>query len=1007
MKLSEICVKRPVLSSVFSLILIILGLVTWRQLTLTQYPLVDQPIISVTTTYSGASPEIIETQVTRVMENALAGIEGIDFMESSSEPETSKITIHFKASRNIEEAANDVRDRIGRLTLPPETDRPTVSKTDADAMPIIFLALSSSTVPVSELADYVTRFLQHQFEAISGVASVQVNGGGTYQMHIYLDPIRMAGYGVTPADVANAIKKQNLEKPGGRLVSKDKEFLVVTQGKLTTPEQFNNLVIYEKEGHLVRLRDIGYANLNAKEDRAKSSFNREPTVGIGIVKQSIANPITISQQLQELLVEIRKNLPTDTRIDIAYDRTVFIERSIDQVYKTLWEATFLVVLVIFLFLGSMRASLVPLVTIPVSLIGAFTIIYLLGFSINTLTLLAMVLAIGLVVDDAIVVLENIHRYIEKGVPPYKAAIQGVTEISFAVIAMTITLAAVYAPIALSSGMTGKLFTEFALTLAGAVIISGFVALTLSPMMCSKLLKPDRSAFAHKTEAFQTRVENAYIKSLQFAITWRKQTIAIGVFIALAGAALAVFMPSELVPQEDQGAIYASVSTPVGATMEFMDRYIPQMEEIIQKVPEVVGLYSLVMLPSAYARVLLKPWEERSRSSQEIANNLRMQLSKITGINVMVSNPKSLGGNGGGEGGSVKFVIQTSRTFDELRDIKDRFIMALLRKGGLLNIQDTLSLDGQDFSVKIDRDRAASLNVDAEMISTTVDALISGRRISQFKRDGKEYDVRIELEDKNRRSPGDIDNIFVRTEKTNIMVPLSDLVTVKSRPSAIQLGHFNQMRAVSMSGDLAPNVKLGQVIKDIEEVSAEFLPKGMKIDYAGETRRFIQESKNLIMIFGLALAFIYLVMAAQFESFVDPFIIMLSVPLSITGGLFLLVLTGGSLNLFSQIGLVTLIGLITKHGILIVDFANKLREEGKNAVDSILEGCRLRLRPILMTTLAMVLGAIPLALASGAGSESRQQIGWVIVGGMSLGTLFTLYIVPCVYTYLSRARKKES
>lgn len=1004
MQLSEICVKRPVLATVFSLVLIILGIVTWQQLELSQYPQVDQPAISVTTTYSGASPEIMESQVTRVMENAFAGIEGIDFMESSSEPETSKVNIYFKASRDIEGAANDVRDRLGRLNLPPETDRPTVSKADADAMPIIFLALSSRTTSVSDLNDYATRFLQNQFEAITGVASVQINGGGAYQMHIYLDPMRMAAYGVTPADVSQAIKRQNLEKPGGRLVSEDKEFLVVTHARLSTAEQFNNLVVYEKDGHLVRIRDIGRAEMSAKEDRVRSRFNGQPTVGIGIVKQSIANPITIARQLEGLLGEIRKNLPTDTTIDIAYDRTVFIDRSIGQVYDTLWEATLLVVFVIFLFLGSVRASLIPLVTIPVSLIGVFTIIYLLGFSINTLTLLAMVLAIGLVVDDAIVVLENIHRHMERGMEPVEASIKGVKEISFAVIAMTLTLAAVYAPIALSSGMTGKLFTEFALTLAGAVIISGFIALTLSPMMCSKLLTSHQGKLAQRVEHYNKIVEDAYIRTLEFALQYRKATIAIGIGIALLGGVIGKFMPSELLPQEDSSVIYTPMSTPVGATMEYIDRYVHQMEDIVRQTPETTGIYTLINVPSAYGRLVLKPWEERARTAHEIANDLRIRLSAITGITVMVNNPRSLGGMGGGDGGSVKFVIQTTRTFAELKDIKERFTMALLKRRGLLNVQDTLSLDGQDYSVEIDRDRAAAVNVSTDIIGESVDTLISGRRISQFKRDAKEYDVRVSLEDKNRRNPTDIDNIYVRTDKTNMMVPLADLVTIKAHTSAMQLSHFNQMRSVSLSGDLAPGANLGQVVADIEAVAAEVLPKGMKIDYAGETRRFIQESKSLLLIFGLALGFIYLVMAAQFESFVDPLIIMFSVPLSITGGLFLLTLAGGSFNLFSQIGLVTLIGLITKHGILIVDFANARRDEGKSALDSVVEGARLRLRPILMTTLAMVLGAIPLALATGAGAESRQQIGLVIVGGMSFGTVFTLYIVPCVYTFLSRRRR---
>jgi multidrug efflux pump len=1011
MRLSEICVKRPVLSTVLSLILVILGLVTWKQLQLAQYPQIDQPVVSVTVEYRGASPDIIETQITKLLEQTFAGIEGVDFMESTSEGDQSKVNIYFKSSRDIDGAANDVRDRLGTIQLPPETAKPTVSKTDADSAPIIYLSFSSQTTPTSDLYDYADRFLKHDLEAIAGVASVQVSGGGESVMRVFLDPIRMAAYNVTAADVVSVIKRQNLDKPGGRLTSNDKEFSVSTEGKLTSPDQFEKLVIYEKEGYLVRLKDIGRAELSAKEDRAKSRFNGKPTVGIGIVKQSVANPITISKGLHEKLTELRKNLPTDTYIDVAFDRTIFIERSIDQVYSTIWEATILVVFVIFIFLGSLRASLVPLVTIPVSLIGAFIVVYMLGFTINTLTLLAMVLAIGLVVDDAIVVLENIHRYIEKGMKPFQAAIKGVTEISFAVVAMTLTLAAVYAPIALSSGMTGKLFTEFALTLAGAVIISGFIALTLSPMMCSLLLTHHQSKFVLWLEGYHKKIEDAYTSSLKIALLFRKQTILAGVAVALLGAVIGKFMPSELLPPEDQSVIYAStINAPVGATLDYIDRYVLQMEDIVKKVPELTDYFTLINLPTANARLVLKPWEERKRSAQQIADDLRFKLNPITGLSIMVNNPRSLGGAGGKEGGSASFVIQTSRTFEELNEIKERFTMALQKRKGVLNIQNNLVLDGQDYVVEIDRDRASALNVDVGTIGDTVEALVKGGRVSQFRRDGKEYDVRVQLEEHDRRNPSDLDNIFVRSERTNnnrnapVMVPLSDMVTVKSRTAPLQLSHFNQQRAVTMTGELAPNANLGDVVKDIEEVAAEILPKGMKIDFAGETRRYIQESKSLIVIFGLALAFIYLVMAAQFESFVDPLIIMFSVPLSITGGLFLLVLAGGTFNLFSQIGFVTLIGLITKHGILIVDFANARREDGEDPFKAVLEASRQRLRPILMTTMAMVLGAIPLAIASGAGAESRQQIGLVIVGGMSFGTLFTLYVVPCVYTYLSRKRK---
>lgn len=1012
MKLTEVCVKKPVLSIVLSLILVIVGLVTWAQLPLRQYPQIEQPIISVSTSFSGASPEIVESQVTRPLENAFAGLEGIDFIESSSENEMSKINLYFRSNRPLDAATNDVRDRLARTQsqLPHEADAPTISKTDADATPIIYLAVSSDRAETQEISDYVTRYLQHQFEAVSGVASVQVTGGGTIEMHVYLDPIRMAGFGITANDVATALKKQNVEKPAGRLISQDREYLVSTTARLSTPRQFEDLVIFERNKYLVRIKDVGRVEMKAKEYRYRARFNGRSAVSVGIIKQSVANPLAISEQINRLLVNVRDNLPPGMSIDIASDRTVFIDRSIKQVYQALIEATVLVIFVILIFLGSVRASFIPLVTIPVSLIAAFSLIYLLNFSVNTLTLLAMVLAIGLVVDDAIVMLENIYRYIEKGMPPLKAALTGSREVSFAVVAMTLTLAAVYAPIALSPGMTGKLFTEFALTLAGAVVISGFVALTLSPMMCARLLKPHnkskkpgKKAFVQYIDEVYARIEATYVKNLRLALSKKVHTLVMGGLVAGLGLVVGLLLKTELSPEEDQGIIYGRYNAPQAATLEFTDRYALQLEQIIAKIPEINANFTSIIAPSITTRHVMLPWEKRSRTSRQIIDELEPQLAQIIGISGWLQSPKSLGG---GDGSSVAFVIQTPRTYEELKDIKDKVVQELQARRVLTNIQSTLELDGQDFVIDIDRDRAASLGIDIAAISETVDILVSGRRFTRFKRDGKEYDVRVEVDESMRRSPQDIENIFMRVENTRRdspqeMIPLSDLVNIRSRSAPIQLAHFNQMRSVSISGNLPSDIRLGEIVTSIKQIAKDTLPEGMKIDFSGETRRFVQEMNSIYLIFGLALAFIYLVMAAQFESFIDPFIIMLSVPLSMTGGLIVLWFAGGSFNLFSQIGLVTLIGLITKHGILIVDFANTLVEEGKTKIDAIVEASRLRLRPILMTTFAMVLGSVPLAIATGAGAELRQQIGWVIVGGMSFGTLFTLFVVPTVYIYLAR------
>lgn len=1022
MKIAEICIRRPVLATVMSLVIILLGVVTWWQLPLRQYPEMETPVISITTSLSGASPEIIEAQITKPLENVFAGMQGVDFMVSSSEIEQSKLKLIFRSDRPIDSAAADVRDRLSRAraVLPQEVEEPTISKADADAMPIIFLALSSDRLAPRELADYATRFIENELESMPGVSHVEVSGGGTYEMHIFLDPIKLAAFKLTTPDVMQILRRQNIEKPGGRLISDEREFLVTTTARLSTPEQFEDIVLMERDGYQVRIKDVGSAKVDAKDIHNKVWFNGKTAVGVSLYKQSTANPLEIAKHLKKKLIDIRDRLPKDMKLDVASDRTIFIERSIDQVYQTIIEATILVVLVIWGFLGSLRASIIPLVTIPVSLIGTFTLIYMLGFSINTLTLLAMVLAIGLVVDDAIVMLENIYRYIEEGMKPIPAAFKGSQEISFAVIAMTLTLAAVYAPIALSTGITGKIFTEFALTLAGSVMISGFIALTLSPMMCSKLLLSHDDAHHGKftkkwmelVEHFYQKAEVFYEKGLDLSIRKRLIVVSIGLVVALGGYGLGAFvLKSELAPKEDQSAIFGFINGPQGATMDFMDRYVRQVDEIIATVPEADSRYLQITVPTGWIRMGLVPWEERKPSSHEIIEKLRFDLEKITGITARIYNPRSIAG--GGDGSSVQIVIQSSKSHEELREITSRFIQVLHRYPGLINIESDSGIDSQDFVIDVDRKRAASVSVDVASIAESVDALVAGRKATKFRLEDKEYDVRVELEDRLRRGPKDLESIFVRGENRSdnkaereVMIPLSDLVTIKGRSAPIQLNHFNQLRSITISAELKPGYTLGEAVDALREIGKRVLPENARMDFAGETRQFIQESNSIFLIFGLALAFIYLVMAAQFESFIDPFIIMLSVPLSITGGLLALALAPtGTLNLFSQIGLVTLIGLITKHGILIVDFANKLREEGHDMRNAVIQASKLRLRPILMTTFAMVLGAIPLAFASGAGAEGRTQIGLVVVGGMSLGTLFTLFVVPAVYTYLSRTRKK--
>ncbi len=1021
---TEIFIRRPVLATVMSIIILMVGLVSWRDLNVRQFPEVDKPLISVTTSMEGASPQIIESTVTQPLEKILGGLEGLDYMTSRSDPENSIIKLNFKIDRDLDAAASDVRDRLARAKdqLPEEAADPLIKKADADASPIIFLALYSPRKTVAELGDYAHRFLESDVETIKGVASVDIWGGGELEMHLVLDPVRLNAYKITATDVASALKRNNVKKPAGRIESDEREFMVTISNKLNSVKQFNEMVISERDGAVVRLKDVGFAEVNSDDKKFASRFNDYNAVSIGLIKQSIANPLTVKEGLEEKLKTVRNRLPKDVYIDISYDKTVFIQRSIDQVYQTIFEAIILVTLVVFFFLRSMRASIIPLVTIPVSLIGAFALMSVFGFSINILTLLAMVLAIGLVVDDAIVVLENIYKHIEHGDSPFRAAINGTREISFAVIAMTLTLAAVYAPVALSSGMTGRLFTEFALTLAGAVIISGFVALTLSPVMCSLLLKghekpkSDASTIAKWQDKFSTTVggwldwlDTFYGKLLKKTLAHRTWTLGVcGGLTAVSILAAIYGLPRELTPSEDQGVIYVSAQAPNNANLKAIDRYFIQADKVIGQFPELVKRMSIsqVQEPS-YSYNTMLPWEERTRSCPDVKNELQPLLDKITGLtfNSTCLSRSIIGGSKY----DLEYVLETTKSNEELVKWASQIYQLLEQHPGVRVDNWDVYKPNRDYIVEIEADRAAILGIDADTIAQTLDTLIGGRRSTFFERENKKYPVRVWVGEQFRKSPDDILSMYVRGAKDGkeTLVPLSDVIKINQVETQPSINHFDGLRAVTFYAFINEGYGLGQVLDQLNEVSKQILPDGFLTTVSGQTSDYLQESNTLILIFGLAFAFIFLVMAAQFESFVDPFIIILTVPLSLAGAVITLWLVPtGSLNIYSQIGLVTLIGLITKHGILIVEFANQLRDQGRSLNEAIVEASRLRLRPILMTTFAMVLGAVPLALATGAGAETRQQIGWVIVGGMTVGTLFTLFLVPAVYTYLSRARKSK-
>lgn len=1026
MKLSEICIRRPVLSIVMTLLMVIIGGVSYTYLQLRQFPQVERPIISVTTTYEGASPKIIESRVTKPLESTLAGIEGVEFITSVSESENSRINLNFKPDRDIDAAASDVREKIGRvrMRLPEGARDSLIKKSDADAAAIIYLALYSDNqeVGTAELYDYAHHYLENEFESIGGVAAIELFGSNGHVVHIWLNPVKMAAYNVTTHEISAALRQQNVHIPAGRLVGDTRELMVTTAASLKSIKEFKNVILHREKDYLVKLEDVARVEFSPADERSLARFNGKPAISIGLIKKSIANPLQIAQELKELLPTVKRNLPKDFKLEIAYDKTIFIDQSLKEVYKTFFEATGFVLLIILIFLWSFRASLIPLITIPICIVSTFTLLYMFGFSLNTLTLLAIVLAIGLVVDDAIVMMENIYRYIdEEGLSPLEAAFKGSKEISFAIIAMTLTLAAVYAPIALSQGIIGKMFTEFALTLAGSVLISGFVALTLSPMMCAYLLKPHKMPEGQKKrkikvllevnrfDPYYQKLENAYAFLLRKLMSIKGMIIGAAIVFSVAGGIIgAKFLPSELTPQEDQGLINAGAMIPQGATVQYISQYVAEMERILREVPEVSSQLSTIAQPNPLIWNLLTDWKDRKRSSLKIIEELRPKLRAIPGVNAYASPGKTLLSGGGKTEESIQFVLQTTKSQNELDSASELLEYALRQERIIPFLNTDRGEDTQEYIVDINRDKAGLLGVDVSTIGETFDTFISGRRVTDFKKESEQFDVIASVLGSERRSPSDLSNMFVkgRFRDREVMVPLSNIVTLKRETIPIQINHYNQLRSVTLSGELAPGVSLGQAVETFERLSTEILPEGIRAEFSGETKKFLETRYTVYLIFTLALVFIFLVMAAQFESFVDPFIIMFTVPLSLSGALITLKLTGGSINIYSQIGLITLIGLITKHGILIVEFANQILDKDKNMdlVEAVMQAALLRLRPILMTTAAMVLGAIPLVIATGAGAESRRQIGWVVAGGMMIGTIFTLFVIPAVYTYLSSRRK---
>ena len=1007
MVLSEISIRRPVLATVMSLMIVLVGLVAWQRLPVREYPNIDEPVVTVETSYRGASAEIVESRVTTPLEESLSGIEGIEVMSSISRQERSQITLRFRVSRNADAAANDVRDRVARVrnNLPDEIDEPVVAKVEADAQPIIYIAFSSDRHTALEVTDIADRIAKPLLQNLDGVAEVRIFGARKYAMRLWLDPVRIAGFGLTPADVEAALRRQNVEVPSGRIESRDREFNVVAETDMKTAEEFSRLVIAERRGYLVRLSDIGRVEIGPEEERVIARFRGEPAVGLGVIKQSTANPLSVSRAVNAALPELPRRLPEGMRAELAYDSAVFIDKAINNVFKVIAEAVALVLLVIFVFLRSIRATLIPLVTIPVSLVGAFAIMAALGFTINTLTLLAMVLAVGLVVDDAIVMLENIARYVEQGMKPFDAALKGSAEIGFAVVAMTFTLAAVYVPVALQTGRTGRLFVEFALTLAATVLVSGFVALTLTPMMCSKLLKvhQQHGAAYRFGERVLEGLTRAYRASLRAALSARTIVLAVGLLAGMSSWTFLQVLRSELSPTEDRGFVISIAIAPEGATLDYTARYLEQLEAAMAARPEIARYFAVAGFPVVSQAIMfagLVPWEERSVKQQQVTAALFGPYFANPGVLAFPVNPPSLGQRATER--PVNLVLQTTGPYSELQAAVDAVMAEARTYPGLLNLDTDLRLNKPQLRVVVDRDKVQSLGISEEQIARTLETMLGGRKVTQFKFNGKQYEVVVQVDKPDRSQPSDLRGIYVRAND-GTLVQLSNVVRIDETVAPRELNHFNKLRSASITATPAPGFTQGDGLNYLVGVANRVLPPGVQYDFDGQSREFRSTSQGLVLTFVLALFFIYLVLAAQFESFIHPFTIMLSVPLAISGALLALWLTGQTLNVYSQIGLVTLIGLITKNGILIVEFANQLREQGRTTVEAVEESASLRLRPILMTTLATILGALPLATAVGAGAESRQAIGWVIVGGMGFGTLFTLYVVPVVYTLLAGSR----
>jgi len=1008
MSISTTTINRPVLATVMSLLIVIFGAIGFTSLGVRDYPSVDNPVISVRCSFPGANADVIETQITEPLEAAVNGIPGIRAIFSTSRDGSSSINIEFNIDVDLETAANDVRDKVSGAMrqLPQDVDPPVVEKSDADAQPIYSVTIQSETRNIIDLSEYAEVNFKERLQTISGVSSVGVWGSKRYSVRMRMDPLLLAAYKITPLDVRQAVSRENVELPSGTVEGSTMELTVRTLGRLKTIDDFNNLIIAKNGERIVRFSDIGVAEVDAENTRSILKRNGVPMVSCVLVPQPGANYINIVDEAQKAVEELKKSLPEDITVAVGFDNTIFIRDSIKEVQITIYQAFLLVVLIIFLFLRNWRTTLIPIIAIPISLIGTFFIMYLAGFSINILTLLAMVLSIGLVVDDAIVVMENIYTKIERGMEPKIAAIEGSKEIFFAVIATTITLVAVFFPIVFLQGVTGSLFREFSIVIAGAVLISSFVALTFTPMMSSKLLKvgAQEGKFYKWTEPFFVWLNSAYRNSLSKFMSKRWMAVlflAISlVFIVL----LWVSIPSEMAPLEDRSMINVSSTAQEGATYDYMVKYSDEVQALIDKeIKETDMVLQMVGMggrnKSNFQISLIDP-QKRERTQQEIADELSPQVAKLTGARSFVTQQQTFGGRRGGM--PVQYVIQ-AKNLDSLKVAIPKFMSAVAQSEVFANSDVNLRFTKPELRINIDRDKASLMGVSIQNIAQTLQLSMSEQRIGYFIRNGKQYQIMSQIDQSMRNKPVDLANIYVRND-VGELIQLDNLITMSESSTPPQLYRYNRFVSATVSASLSKGYTLGQGIEEMDKIAkAELNPDNFSTTLSGQSKDFVESTSSLLFAFVLALILIYLVLAAQFESFRDPLIIMLTVPLALIGALICLKAYGQTMNIFSQIGLIMLIGLVSKNGILMVEFANQKKQAGRNKKDAILEAAASRFRPILMTSLATILGVAPMVFASGAGAESRISMGVSVAGGLIFATFFTLYIIPAMYSYISSSK----